>query len=385
MDHQLKDWHLNNNINTNKPASSGSVDTIVDTIIDPITNKNAQIFTDTDNIKNISSGILKLTPHMQETLWGGDFFAQLYNLSPGSKIGETWELYSLTSMNLESSYLIKYLDANLNLSVQVHPDDFWSRRHGQKYGQKYGQKNNTGKSECWIILNAEKGSGLYLGLKDHITFEEFEMACRNEEEEKEEKKEKSSNLHQFLNFIPVKQNDFLMIPAGLIHAIGEGVRLLEIQQNSNITYRIWDWNRLDKNGMKRELHLNQALEVISSSMHLNYLDGILKYQDIFNTPSTFSTTQTKQAKLLIEHADFSVYTLKLNKGESYQLSLESPLRPATLLCLQGEINIFRGRDEIKISSYETAFLPHNSTNNILHSLIEIVCESNTAADIVIVL
>ncbi|MBF0299447.1 MAG: class I mannose-6-phosphate isomerase [Oligoflexia bacterium] len=319
---------------------------------------------------HISIGLLKLTPHVEETLWGGSFFSSLYNLPSSSRIGETWELAMFDSEPIEkqtliqgmaindfigdvnkynfwgpegkNSYVIKYIDTSLNLSVQVHPDDFWCKRHGHK----------KEKNECWIILNTEKGAGLYLGIKDQFTFNDFEHAVLM-----------GLDLKKYLNFIEVNEGDFFVIPAGLIHSIGEGIRLLEIQQNSNVTYRVWDWNRTDKHGVKRELHAKQALDVISSNMHLNYLHGIQKQEKIWdiinNTTTTNTTTITTQKKLLIKHDDFSVDALALMNGSCFNLSLEKFKRPVSLLCLKGEAEILRGEEKIKCNPYETILMPHN--------------------------
>lgn len=138
--------------------------------------------------------------------------------------------------------LIKFIDANDRLSVQVHPND--------EYAKKY-ESNSLGKNEMWYIIDAKPKSKLICGLKDGIDKEKFKTAC---DEEK---------LEDCLNYIEVTKGDIINIPSGTVHAIGEGLLIAEIQQSSNVTYRIYDYNRRDVNGNKRELHLNKALEVIN--------------------------------------------------------------------------------------------------------------------------
>ena len=119
--------------------------------------------------------------------------------------------------------LLKFIDTREKLSVQVHPSDDYALEHEKQYG----------KTEMWYILNAEKGAGIYYGLKSDITKEEFERHI------------KENTLTDALNFIEVKKGESYFIPAGTIHAIGKGLLIAEIQQNSNATYRIFDYGRTD--------------------------------------------------------------------------------------------------------------------------------------------
>ncbi|MFA5620778.1 MAG: type I phosphomannose isomerase catalytic subunit [Weeksellaceae bacterium] len=148
---------------------------------------------------------------------------------------EVWEKFGN-----EFPLLIKFIDAADDLSVQVHPND--------ELAQK--KHNSFGKSEMWYIMEAEKNAALTIGLKEGITKNDYQEHLTAE------------NLEKILNQVKVQKGDAVYIPAGRVHAIGAGIVLAEIQQTSDITYRIYDYNRIDKDGKKRELHTESALEAI---------------------------------------------------------------------------------------------------------------------------
>ncbi|MFO7535734.1 MAG: type I phosphomannose isomerase catalytic subunit [Kiritimatiellia bacterium] len=139
----------------------------------------------------------------------------------------------------EFPLLIKILDAADKLSVQVHPDDESARRHG-------GQA----KTECWYILDAAPGASVWAGLQPGVTPESFRRALE------------TGTVAELLQKVPVARGDLLFIPGGLVHAVGAGCLILEVQQNSNTTYRVFDWNRTGTDGKPRELHVEEALRVI---------------------------------------------------------------------------------------------------------------------------
>ena len=136
--------------------------------------------------------------------------------------------------------LIKYIDATDDLSVQVHPDDKLAQ-------ERYGM---NGKTEMWYVIEADEGAGLYVGFKDGVTRDQYWDAVE------------AGTVDQLLRFYPVKKGELYFIPAGTVHAIGRGVLLAEIQQPSDVTYRIFDWNRVDDNGNSRELHVDEAFDAI---------------------------------------------------------------------------------------------------------------------------
>ncbi|MDD4003066.1 MAG: class I mannose-6-phosphate isomerase [Clostridia bacterium] len=229
--------------------------------------------------------IIKTLPVYKDYIWGGTKLKSLWNKnSEKDIIAESWELslhkdgvcradggkYSgrfldqiitpemIGENNSLSRFpiLIKLIDARQNLSVQVHPDDAYALKN----------ENDYGKTEMWYIADAEEGGGIYLGFKENITKQIFINAL------------KENAVEKLLNFVPVKKGDSFLISAGQIHAICKGVTICEIQQNSNVTYRVYDYNRTDASGNKRELHTQKALEVLNFNKYKapkNYGGNIL--------------------------------------------------------------------------------------------------------------
>ena len=218
---------------------------------------------------------LRFQPIYQKKIWGGDQLKSILNKEIDTTgIGESWELSTvpdaetfvaegphkgatLTELigiykgallgekvfdqfGTEFPLLIKFIDAAAPLSVQVHPDDQWARSH----------HNSFGKNEMWYILNAAPGAELILGFQHTLSKNEFKQHLT------------SGTLEAALHREKVSTGDAFFIPTGLVHAIGAGVLLVEIQQTSDITYRIYDYNRTDaQTGATRALHIDQALAV----------------------------------------------------------------------------------------------------------------------------
>lgn len=216
--------------------------------------------------------ILKLKPSCKDYLWGGNKLKKEYGVEfPGEILAEAWELschpdgpsyivngkYAGKTLQqyIDSEgkevlgthcrrfrdfpILTKFIDAKANLSIQVHPDNRYALENEGQYG----------KTEMWYVVNAEKDAFLYYGFKKEISKEEF--ARRIQEE----------TLLEVLNAVPVQKGDVLFIESGTIHAIGENILIAEIQQNSNVTYRVYDYGRVGKDGKKRDLHIEKALAV----------------------------------------------------------------------------------------------------------------------------
>ena len=216
--------------------------------------------------------IIKLNPAFKNYLWGGDRLkTQLGKQSPDDIIAESWELSchfdglsivasgedrgialpewiakhgrAVLGKNCEKfkdfPILVKLIDAKQNLSIQVHPNDAYALENEGQYG----------KTELWYVLHNEPGAFLYHGFARDITKREMEQAIEN------------GSITEYLRKVEVKKGDVFFIEAGTVHAIGAGIVVAEIQQNSNITYRVFDYNRLDANGQGRELHKAKALEV----------------------------------------------------------------------------------------------------------------------------
>ncbi|MBQ8556393.1 MAG: GNAT family N-acetyltransferase [Clostridia bacterium] len=145
--------------------------------------------------------------------------------------------------------LLKLIDAAESLSVQVHPDDRYAAAN---------ENGKLGKTEAWLILDAPEGSQLVYGIRSGTTLAELRTAC-----------EAGAAVEPLLRRVDVKPGDVCFIPAGCVHAIGAGIMLYEIQQSSDVTYRFYDWDRVDKNGNRRELHLDKALDVTDLDFTLN--------------------------------------------------------------------------------------------------------------------
>ena len=163
---------------------------------------------------------IKLEPIRKEYIWGT----------------EDWMLSDLHEEVEHSSLLVKIITARENLSVQVHP--------GNEYALE--MENSSGKTEMWYVLDCEPGAFLYYGLKHKISGNEFLKRIKND------------TILEVCQKVPVKKGDVFYIPAGLIHAIGKGIKVAEVQQNSNITYRVYDYHRQDANHNFRPLHIKQA-------------------------------------------------------------------------------------------------------------------------------
>ena len=223
---------------------------------------------------------IKFKPRIKERIWGGHAILERKGKAAGrltkdKLYGESWDLSSVKGdisvvangmlkgnnleeiievymgelvgennferYGLEFPLLIKYLDCNDKLSVQVHPDDALAEeRH-----------NSFGKTEAWYIADCKEGAAIYLGFKDlNITREEYISAVSE------------SRLEELLNRVEVKKGDVFFIPAGTVHALGAGIEVVEVQQTSDVTYRIYDWDRVDASGKGRELHTALAVDAI---------------------------------------------------------------------------------------------------------------------------
>lgn len=267
-----------------------------------------------------------LTPHIVEKIWGGSKLATMKDIGKDrgialDRIGETWEVSLLKegpSFNTQGrpiseilgadafDYLVKFIDTSDDLSIQVHPDDEYAKKN----------EHSLGKTECWFILAADKGCGIYLGLKKGVDKVRLERGIVEHE-----------NVSELLNFLPIKAGDFFYVPAGTIHAIGKGVTLAEVQQSSGITYRVWDWNRLDSAGNSRELHVKKALDVINFSPVENRIESF--------KPKPIEKNQG--IKTLIEHRDFNLDLYQLNCPTSIEIQRSKEHRPSAVLNLDQSI------------------------------------------------
>ena len=240
--------------------------------------------------------VIRLYPECKDNLWGGTRLKEKYGKKTDkTPVAESWELSfhkdgptriadgrtlaeALTKEQLGKNcegfpffpMLIKFIDAKQNLSVQVHPADDYALEH----------ENSFGKTEMWYVVDADEGAGLYLGFNRNVTKAEYEAAIAN------------NTLTELLNFYPVKAGDCYFIPSGTIHAIASGCLICEIQQNSNLTYRVYDYGRTDKNGNPRELHVEKALKVTGLEKYVpNQLELDRGWGKLIGASRYFTTTK----------------------------------------------------------------------------------------------
>ena len=234
----------------------------------------------------------KFEPLLKQTLWGGDKIIPFKHLNTQmERVGESWEISGVKdnetivangpdkgkSLNQlvseqkaklvgEENYqrfgdefplLVKFIDASQDLSIQVHPNDETAHRLGKPHG----------KTEMWYTLESAPGAHLYNGLKKKITTEEYEQMVAND------------TIVDALARYEIKEGDVFYIPAGRIHAIGSGCFVTEIQETSDVTFRIYDYKRKDKDGNYRELHIKEAAQCIDFTVLPNYRAG---YEPILN-------------------------------------------------------------------------------------------------------
>lgn len=288
--------------------------------------------------------VVKLKPYIKEIVWGGNTLRNYGKTSDLKNIAECWEL----SLNIEGTSiidsginkgkklsdvltkedwgekcqkfpffptLIKLIDADRELSVQVHPND--------EYALKY--ENSYGKTEMWFILEAKEGAGIYLGFK------------KDTDENEVREKIKNNTLVDLMNFIPVKPGDCYFVESGTIHAIGAGVTLFEVQQNSALTYRLYDWGKVGIDGKPRELHVEKSLKVI------NY--------------KKFTKKEFKP--LLLGECDYFSTSLNRVDGELVVNANQGSFISLTFIDGFGKLN------EIPFSKGDTFFIPVNKTSRII--------------------
>lgn len=294
---------------------------------------------------------LKLYPELKDNLWGGRRLIDKYGKTTKNSIcAESWELSfhpdgptRLEDGMLLSEYvtkedlgknteifnsfplMIKLIDAKDNLSVQVHPSDDYA----------LANENSYGKTEMWYIVEADDGAGIYLGFKRDVTGEEVNTAI------------KTNTLTSLMNFFEVKAGDCFFIPSGTIHAIGTGCLIYEIQQNSNLTYRVYDYDRRDKNGNTRELHIEKALKVLDFSEY----NGVKLDGDLLGISKYFTA---RKAVLKNERIEFAK-------------------DPASFRC----VTVTEGKgfiNDTEINLGDSYFIPANESFTLSGSMTAIVAE-----------
>lgn len=300
--------------------------------------------------------ILRLQPAGKDYLWGGTRLREEYgkkiDLTP---LAETWECsvhpdgpsivangqykgkalsevlklhpeYLGTKVeNGELPILVKFIDAKKDLSVQVHPDD--------EYARKYEHQN--GKTEMWYVIDADDDASLIYGFRHKVTEDILRNAVN------------TGSLDKHLQKVPVHKGDVFYVPAGTVHGIGAGILVAEIQESSNVTYRVYDYDRVDKNGKKRELHFDKSVQVMNMNIapEIKQKPHIIKYYPWCSR------------ELLCRCKYFEVERIQVTKGFSFSVMEQSF---QVLMCLDGHGQVETmdaGLKPVRFMKGETLFLP----------------------------
>jgi mannose-6-phosphate isomerase len=306
---------------------------------------------------------LKFTPIYKDKIWGGNKIKTILNKDFGKlpNCGESWELSGVEgnvsvvsngylagnsldelieiymgdfvgdqifeTFGHEFPLLIKFIDANDDLSIQVHPDDEMAAERHQSYG----------KTEMWYVMQADKGAKLQSGFNQPV------------DQEKYLEKLNKVELTDILNFEEVTSGDVFFIPAGRVHAIGKGILLAEIQQTSDITYRIYDYDRRDDKGNLRELHTDLALDAIDYTLFPEYKT---RYESRPNESVELASCQYFTTNILDVT---TVVEKEYNKLDSFVI----------YICLDGELTIETELGSESVQKGETILLPACIENVIL--------------------
>lgn len=326
------------------------------------------------NWKSNNSPFL-LKPTGKDYLWGGnrlnDDFNKNINLTP---LAETWEcsthpdgpsyvasgehkgkslidvlkehpeyLGTHPRTNGELPILIKFIDAKKDLSVQVHPND--------EYAMQY-ENGQLGKTEMWYVLDASKDAKLVHGFNCNMNKEIVKRSINN------------GTIEKYLHKVPVHKDDLFYIKAGTIHAIGAGALIAEIQENSNLTYRLYDYNRVDKNGKLRELHIDKALEVMNynASKDIKQPIRVHKYKKGYSS------------ELLCRCKYFEVHKEKINTENCKEMfSFQTQSNSFhVLLCVDGCGTIISEEEIIPFFKGDCIFIPANSVELKIHGVADLL-------------
>ncbi len=298
---------------------------------------------------------LQFTPILRRLIWGGRRLGTVLHkpIGEASDYAESWEIsdYRDSVSVLENGalagstireliqwynpgllgaglsgvdhfpLLVKYIDAHQDLSVQVHPNDAKGRRLA----------NDSGKTETWVILEADPGSVIYAGLQEGVSRSQFADAIH------------SGKVEPLLHQIPAKAGDCILIESGTVHAIGAGVLLAEIQQTSDATFRVYDWGRVGPDGKPRTLHIDQALESIE------FERGPVNPM----TPRVEALAGGNEIEHLSRSAYFALERLNLTKA----MTVGRPDRFTILMSLAGSFDVHYLAQTVRIEFGQTVLLP----------------------------
>ena len=299
---------------------------------------------------------LKFKPIIKNKIWGGDILSKLYNKPQKSlpNIGESWEISGiqdnlsvvangfLAGNNIEElieiymgeitgdaiyekfgnefPLLIKFIEAKEDLSIQVHPGDAMAKKRHNAYG----------KTEMWYILENNLDAKIFTGFNEGVTKENYLESVKN------------GNVPNLLNTEKAEKGDVFFTPAGRIHAIGAGITLVEIQQTSDITYRISDWNRKATSDEIRELHTDLALDA-------------LDFTETSKRKKINIKPQSNTSNNLVDCSFFTANLLKFNKKTNKNYYFNDSF--VIYICLDGELTIYCDNSTEKITKGETILLP----------------------------
>lgn len=302
----------------------------------------------------------KFEPILKGVIWGGSDICPFKGITPVQEgIGESWELShvdgnvsvvangDLKGESLDTliknngtallgqkvmdqfgttfPLLIKFIDARDDLSIQVHPDDALAKERHDSFG----------KTEMWYVIKADKGTGLYSGFSKQIDANEYVKLV---EEDK---------IMDVLQRYEVKPGDVFFLPAGRVHAIGSGCFIAEIQQTSNITYRIYDYNRKDANGNGRELHTELAKDAIDYTLHADYRTN---YTEAKNEAVNLASCKYFTTNILDLDAPISRDYASLDSFVVY-------------ICMEGSFTMEdNSGNKLEVKQGETILLPANTTS-----------------------
>lgn len=313
--------------------------------------------------------MVKLSPFVADNIWGGTRLITEYGIKTDKDpAAEAWVLSChpagpSTVLNgkykgktLQEVYLadksicgtkgkkyeffpllIKFIDAKRDLSIQVHPDDEYAMRVEGEYG----------KTEAWYILDCEPDAELILGFNRNVTVEEFKKAAQGDE------------MMSICNRVKVKKGDVFFIESGTMHAICKGILLAEVQQNSNTTYRIYDYGRLGKDGKPRELHVDKAADV-TKLCPTSIPDSSKREVEKFDNASRSKLTSCDL---------FTMYELSVD-GEYSSVCDEQSF--VSLLCLEGSAEIECDGEKLMIKKGESIFIPANKGKFTINGNVKIL-------------
>jgi len=307
--------------------------------------------------------IIKLKPFIADYMWGGHRLCDTYGLEPSQIAAEAWVFSAHADgqsilaegddagmpfgewlktqkdvfgkkAKIEPGFgapiLCKFIDAERSLSIQVHPDDAFARQH----------ENSPGKTEMWYILDAAPGAYIYYGLKEDVTADQLREGMS------------SGRITEMLNKVYVKPGEAFFIEAGTVHAIGAGILICEIQQSSNVTYRMYDFGRLGTDGKPRALHIDKA----AACTRLTASAGRSTIEEL--------PCESGKAELLAECGYFRSVKYTLQAGETLRLCADEESF-LSLIAVSGNGRIAAGEEADEVGFGDSFFVPAGAGEVVL--------------------